>query len=86
MPAEAETPLDIRALTQKELLILIDGKLNVIISKQDEHTSQLQDHETRLRQQEHKGYITWRQFWVGVGAVGTLASALASALTQIHLV
>lgn len=84
MPLE-EPPIDPRTLTQKELLILMDGKLNVVITSVGEHSQTLSDHEARLRTQEHAGYVTWKAFWVGIGAVGTLTSALASLLTHLQL-
>lgn len=79
-PDSAERPL-----TQRELLITINGKLDVFALELKGLGTQGADHEARLRRQEDAHYVTWKQFWGGVVGAATAAGALASFIPNIHI-
>lgn len=83
---DTEPSLDGRPLTQRELLISINGKLEVLVTELKMQGTQLGDHETRIRAVEEKSahFVSWRQFWTGIATAATLAGGLATVLTHIH--
>jgi hypothetical protein len=81
-----EPSLDGRPLTQRELLISINGKLEVVVAELHTQGTMLSDHETRLRlvEQNAAHFVSWRQFWTGIATAATLAGGLSTVLTHIN--
>lgn len=79
VPAFVDEPVvDPKNLTEKELLIRLDGKLtaglNLLFSGQSGHDQKLVDHEARIRALE-------RARWVLVG-IASVISIVASSIIQ----
>lgn len=81
---------DARPPTQREMLIRLDGKVDLVLQEVKGHTDDLADHETRIRSVEDRmpSFITWKQFWGGLGGLGALGVAIvtiAAFLTHVQI-
>lgn len=85
MSDDAEPSIDGRGLTQRELLLVINGKLDVFAAELKTTNDKVSDHENRLRVLQNARFVTWRQFWAGVATAAAAAGGFATAFAHIHL-
>ncbi len=67
-------------LTLEEIglaVVRIEGKLDLLTSRQDDASRQAADHEGRIRSLEQKAVVTTRMFWSGLVGVATFIGAAA---------
>lgn len=70
-------------LSQRELLITMNGKLDLVIAEQHTQGTQLTDHETRIRAIEGGHYVSWTAFWSGLAGAATVAGGIAALFGHI---
>jgi hypothetical protein len=83
MSDDLEPMIDGKPLTQRELLLAINGKLDVIVAKQAALEKADADHETRIRAIENGHYVSWTAFWSGLAGAATVAGGIAALFGHI---